>query len=117
MRIVTHANGDQTIGTAKVSHSGRHKSTKPKRTVRRRSLATNADQKFDCRVDIECVSYRTRLVDPDNLCAKFFVDSIKEAGIIEDDSAKYVASVTYRQVKVQTRLEEKTELIITAAKE
>src|SRR5262245_39003348 len=39
---------------------------------------------------IRIVSYRKRLIDPDNLCPKYFIDALRYEGIIDDDSAKHI---------------------------
>jgi hypothetical protein len=59
------------------------------------------------------VSFRYgRLLDPDNLCGKYFLDSIRYAGLIEDDSAEQI-QFSIRQVQVATPAEERTEILIT----
>jgi len=65
------------------------------------------------RNDIEIVSYRSRLADADGISAKAAIDGCVAAGILRDDSAKYVREVRYRQVKVQNETDEKTEIVIT----
>lgn len=47
------------------------------------------------------VSYRKRLCDADNLCAKYFIDCLRYAEIIKDDSAKYI-TLEVRQEKSKT---------------
>ena len=42
------------------------------------------------RIHVRIVSHRTRLIDPDNLCAKWFLDSLRYCGFIRDDSAKEI---------------------------
>ena len=42
------------------------------------------------RVHVRVISHRRRLCDADNLFVKYFVDCIKYAKIIEDDSAKHI---------------------------
>jgi hypothetical protein len=68
---------------------------------------------FDSRVDIEIVSYRSRLADADGISAKAAIDGLVAAGILRDDSAKEVSEVRYRQVKVKNEADEKTEIVIT----
>lgn len=68
---------------------------------------------FHSRVHIEVVSFRWRLADPDGVSAKAAIDGLVNCGILRDDSAKEVASVSYRQVKVKTREEEKTRIVVT----
>jgi hypothetical protein len=68
---------------------------------------------FDSRVDIEIVSYRSRLADADGISAKAAIDGLVAAGILRDDSAKEISEVRYRQVKVKNEADEKTEIVIT----
>lgn len=44
-------------------------------------------------------SRRRRLADPDGLCAKWAIDGLVESGILPDDSAEWVESVTFTQEK------------------
>jgi len=61
--------------------------------------------RFDSPVRIHIHSIRNRLVDPDGISAKAAIDGIVKAGILEDDSAKFVKEVSYSQEKGK---EEKT---------
>lgn len=42
------------------------------------------------RLHVRVISYRKRLCDADNLCPKYFIDCLRYAEIIKDDSAKYI---------------------------
>lgn len=64
------------------------------------------------RYDVCITSYRTRLLDPDNLSGKWFVDCLRHAGIIPDDTAAIV-DYSIRQQKVATKAEEHTLVTIT----
>ena len=101
---------------------------KPTKTARRRlaSQGTNVesnlvhalphtfkDEQFTTPVSIAVCSYRTRATDIDNVSAKAILDGLVNCGILQDDSAKYVKEVTYSQVKVKNREEEKTVITIT----
>jgi hypothetical protein len=79
----------------------------------RQSVAACKGAAFDSRVDIEIVSYRSRLADADGISAKAAIDGLVAAGILRDDSAKEVSEVRYRQVKVKNASDEKTEIVIT----
>lgn len=46
-------------------------------------------------------SYRRRHMDPDNLCPKWYIDEIVKAGIIPDDSSRYIREVKKRVHKVK----------------
>ncbi len=64
------------------------------------------------RVSVCIVSHRRRLCDPDGLVGKWFLDAARYACLIREDDAK---SITYSisQIKVATKDEEGTEIIIT----
>jgi hypothetical protein len=111
MRI-TRRNGDEYIGTAKIINRSADQATNVERVASDESIPKNEGPAFDTRVRIEVVSYRTRLADADGISAKAAIDGLVKAGIIRDDSPKYVEAVTYRQVKVGSKAEEKTELIL-----
>lgn len=62
---------------------------------------------------VRIVSYRYRiLLDRDNLCGKFLLDSLRYAGLIEDDSEREI-DYFISQVRVETPAEERTEIEIT----
>lgn len=59
---------------------------------------------------VRVTSYRCgQLCDPDNLAAKYFVDSLRYSGIIADDRPQDI-DYQVRQIRVKTRKEEKTEI-------
>jgi hypothetical protein len=84
-------------------------------SVSGQSVQTCQGAAFDSRVDIEIVSYRSRLADADGISGKAAIDGLVAAGILRDDSAKEVREVRYRQVKVKNASDEKTEIVITEA--
>ena len=57
------------------------------------------------RVHVRITSRRARLIDPDNLCPKYFIDCLRYAGAIKDDTAKDI-TVETRQEKVSKAEEE-----------
>lgn len=62
-----------------------------------------------------CVtSYRRRLTDQDNLAPKFFVDCLRYAGVIPDDSPQAI-DYSITQVKVRKKEEERTEIEVDEA--
>lgn len=63
---------------------------------------------FDTQVDVRIVSYRTRLTDADGCSGKAAIDGLVHAGIIADDSPKEVREVSYSQVKVKNKSQERT---------
>jgi hypothetical protein len=56
---------------------------------------------------LRITSHRTRLLDTDNLCPKYFIDALRIAGVIEDDTAEHI-DLQLSQEKVARRSEEKT---------
>lgn len=64
------------------------------------------------RISISVTSFRRRLCDPDNICPKYFIDCLRYAEIIEDDTAEHI-TLQVSQEKVKTKGEERTELLIT----
>ena len=63
------------------------------------------------RVRVRVVSFRARLCDPDNLCPKYFIDCLRYAGLIADDTPEYI-TLEVRQVRCR-RAEQRTEIVIT----
>lgn len=55
---------------------------------------------------------RVRLIDPDNLCGKYFLDCCRYAGLIPQDTAA-VIDYSISQTKVKTKEEELTVITIT----
>jgi hypothetical protein len=99
-----------------IDESNRHHVADPvanvERDTRVKPPKANAYQAVRERVRIVIVSYCRRFTDSDGRSAKFAIDGLVEAGVLTDDSPQYVESVEYRQVKVGSRSEEKTEIII-----
>ena len=60
---------------------------------------------------VRVTSVRKRLIDPDNLCPKYFVDCCRYAGLILGDAASEVEIVT-TQRRVSAEEEEHTEIVI-----
>lgn len=94
-------------------------SSVPQQAVRHEPLAAEERKagdtgRFPVRVTV--TSYRQRLIDPDNLCPKYFVDACRYSRLIRDDSAKDI-EFTARQVKVATKAEQRTEIEIFAPEE
>ena len=80
-------------------------------------VQTGRHPAFDTLVDIRIVSHRTRLADADGISAKAAIDGLVHAGIIRDDSTKEVREVSYCQVKVKNKNEEKTVIQIRRVSE
>ena len=80
-------------------------------------VQTGRHPTFDSRVDIRVVSHRTRLADADGISAKAAIDGLVHAGVIRDDSTKEIREVSYCQVKVKNKNEEKTVIQIRRVSE
>jgi len=79
---------------------------KPKRPVRNEPLAKIGGKKENTgRIHIRLTARRKRLIDPDNLVFKYFIDCLRYAGAIPDDRAEDV-TIEARQEK--TRQKEET---------
>lgn len=78
------------------------------------ALAEKKGARFDTPVSITIISHRVRLTDADNCSAKAAIDGLVHCGILRDDSPKEVTEVSYRQVKVKNREEEKAVIEIEA---
>lgn len=68
-------------------------------------LGEEETKRLDSPVRVIIHSYRKRLCDSDGISAKAAIDGLVKAGILKDDSPKYVKEVAYRQYKSD---EEKT---------
>ena len=85
----------------------------PEQAIRHESLAKNKGKTIHPdRIQLRIVSYRRRLIDPDNLCPKYFIDCLRYAGFIFDDSETHITLVT-SQEKVATKQEECTSIELT----
>ena len=71
------------------------------------------DEHFDVPVSVHICSYRSRQVDADAVSAKAIIDGLVNCGLLQDDSPKHIAAVTFSQVKVKNESEEKTVVTIT----
>ena len=63
-------------------------------------------------VIIMLIAYKTRTIDPDNICAKLYIDGLKKSEVIVDDTPKYVDSVVTKSIKSK---ENSLEIIIAEA--
>ena len=98
-------------------YENRNRSAVPAHNVepatRHESLAAQAVSRLGTPCCLHIISYRHRLCDSDGISAKAAIDGLVHGGILVDDSPEYVKEVTYSQVKVRTKDEERTEIIIT----
>lgn len=63
-----------------------------------------------CLLSFTC--YRTKRQDPDNAVVKWFVDALRRARLIQDDTEEDI-ELKIKQVKCKTRKEERTEIEIS----
>lgn len=68
-------------------------------------VAAHETPAFNSPVNIRVTSYRKLNHDPDGISAKAVLDGVVAAGILTDDSAKQVESITFKSIKSK---EEKT---------
>ena len=97
------------------SHDNHNQPSSPiaKQAVRNGPLATQAGEGGDAtRYQVSVVSYRRKLLDPDNLTGgcKYFIDGLRYAGLIPDDAPDKI-TLTVSQEKVKA--DERTEITIT----
>lgn len=79
---------------------------KPKRPIRDESLAKDEGKEAGTgRIHIRFTVRRKRLIDPDNIIAKYLIDCLRYAGAIPDDRAK---DITLEIKQEKTREEEET---------
>lgn len=93
--------------------------SKPQHVVCDESVAEAKGEAGNANGRVVCIkSFRRRLLDTDNLVGgvKYFVDSLRYAQLIHDDTE---ASITLEvsQTKVKTKAEERTEITVTGAVE
>lgn len=92
--------------------NGKASGSVTERAFRETRLWTLGRKKTDSsRVFIRITSYRRRLLDPDNLCAKYFIDALRYSGFIRDDTPE---EITYQisQEKVLRSGDERTAIEI-----
>lgn len=95
------------------SNSRSAQGPKPQRPVRQTSVEPHERETlYAGRVSVCITSYRRRLLDPDNLCAKWFLDACRYSQLIRDDRPEDI-TYTVTQTKVASTEEERTEIVIT----
>jgi len=87
-------------------------SSKPKRTSRHESMGQKEGKNgHPIRLLVSVTSFRRRLLDPDNLIPKYFVDCLRYCGILSGDTEAEV-DLRISQKKVSSKAEERTEIEI-----
>jgi hypothetical protein len=76
-------------------------------------MATKKVTRLDSPCGLHIHSRRHRLADSDGISAKACIDGLVLAGLLEDDSPKYVKWVTYSQEKISKKEDEETIITIT----
>lgn len=66
------------------------------------SVATEEATGLDTRVNIRVISYRKRNHDPDGVSVKAVLDGIVRAGLLPDDSAKEIKSISFESIISKT---------------
>ena len=95
-----------TIQRTFLNRKGASSNAKPKRAVRNEPLAKGCGKKENTgRIHIRLTARRKRLIDPDNLVFKYFIDCLRYAGAIPDDRAE---DVTIETKQEKTRQKEET---------
>jgi len=88
------------------NRKGASSNAKSKRAVRNEPLAKGGSKKENTgRIHIRLTARRKRLIDPDNLVFKYFIDCLRYAGAIPDDRAE---DVTIETKQEKTRQKEET---------
>jgi hypothetical protein len=86
---------------------------KPQQVVRHEPLAApQGTALYPNFVSVRITSFRTRLLDSDKLCATYFVDCLRYAGLISGDTASLM-DYAIRQEKVASKSLERTEIELT----
>lgn len=82
----------------------------PEPAVRDEPPGTNAGKETGApRAVVRLRSYRTRLLDPDNLCPKSLIDGLRRSFLIPGDRPQDI-ELTVTQEKVARRSQERTEI-------
>lgn len=77
----------------------------PERAVRHEPVAeAQGKGQHTSRYAVRVVSRRQRLLDPDNLIPKYFIDSLRYAGLLPDDCPEII-ELAVTQEKVGTKAE------------
>ena len=79
-------------------------------------MATKKDKRLNTPCGIHIHSKRHRMADADGISAKACIDGLVLAGVLEDDSTKFVKWVTYSQEKISKKEDEETIITITEVK-
>lgn len=67
------------------------------------------ETKYPSRTFVRITAFRRRLLDPDNLCPKYFIDGIRYAGLIPNDRPQDIIL----EVRQEKSNDERTEIELT----
>ena len=67
---------------------------------------------IDYRVDITITAHSKKPLDPDNICAKLYIDGLVLSSVLKDDSRKFVGKVSLESLKVKPGQGEFVEITI-----
>lgn len=110
--IVLEGESCQSWNKTYASTNWQARSTEAKRVHRLvKQVVGGANIQLRFPVSIHMIAYRTRLLDSSNVPLKLYEDGLVEAGILPDDSPKYVQSNT-RECRKCKKGEERVILII-----
>lgn len=71
-----------------------------------------ATLRYSGQVLIRIQFFRRRLADPDGNSPKYYLDALRYAGALEDDTERHVRIITEPQQKVATNEEERVEITL-----
>ena len=95
------------------AHRAASQSPQPEPAIRHEPVAEEARKGGNPgRFQVRIVSFRGRLLDPDNLCAKYFIDCLRYSEIIPDDRPQDI-ELSVTQIKVANKSDERTEITVT----
>lgn len=88
--------------------------SKPKCAIQYAALAKEEGKGKDARrIIVRITDYRCRLLDPDDICPKYHIDACRYAQLLYGDSEKEINYERPRQIQVETKEEEKTEITLS----
>lgn len=82
-------------------------SSSAKKTIKDEEGRQEEDQRC---IRIVIIARRCRDIDPDNIWPKWFIDEIVRAGIIKEDSSRYIEGI-YKTVEKVSREEDESTII------
>lgn len=98
---------------ADIEDRGAPPRAEPEPAVCDEPVATTSREACDSmRVRVRITAFRVRLLDPDNLCPKYFIDCLRYANCIRDDRPQDI-TLEVTQEKVAKRSQERTEIELT----